>query len=62
LRKGASRDYRELDAWVESLALSEHQDAVFYLAGYNREVVRLRKLLRQRGVAAGQVKAQGFWD
>lgn len=65
LRKGASREYRELDAWVESLAGSwselDLKDTMFYLAGYSREVARLRKLLRQKGIGAGQVKAQGFW-
>jgi NADPH-dependent ferric siderophore reductase len=62
LRKGDSRDYRELDAWLSGFAFSALGNTVFYLAGYGPEVVRLRKLLRQRGAAAGQVKAQGFWN
>ncbi len=59
LEKGASRKYEALDEWVEGSDSFEHRDAVFYLAGYSPEVVRLRKLLRQRGM---QVHAQGFWD
>jgi hypothetical protein len=39
--------------------MEKHRNAVFYLAGYSREVVRLRRLLKQRGV---QVRAQGFWN
>ncbi|MBS1664943.1 MAG: siderophore-interacting protein [Bacteroidetes bacterium] len=59
LRKGASRNYGELEGWLEDHAFSEQQDAVFYLAGYSPEVGRLRKLLRKKGV---QVVARGFWD
>jgi NADPH-dependent ferric siderophore reductase len=59
LGKGASRKYEALDEWVEGAGNFEHRDAVYYLAGYGPEVVRLRKLLKKRGM---QVKAQGFWD
>jgi len=59
LGKGASRKYEALDEWVEGACNFEHRDAVYYLAGYGPEVVRLRKLLKKRGM---QVKAQGFWD
>ncbi len=55
LGKDASRRYTALDEWVVSKG---HDDAVYYLAGYSPEVVRLRKLLRQQGM---QVQAQGFW-
>jgi NADPH-dependent ferric siderophore reductase len=61
LRKAAG-DYQELDHWVEQWEPREHPDAVFYLAGYIPSVVRLRKLLRRKGVARGRVKAEGFWD
>jgi len=59
LRKRSSKDYGELEEWIAGLSYEKHKDAVFYLAGYNREVVRLRRMLKQRGV---QVKAQGFWN
>ena len=59
LGKGASRKYEALDEWVAGLDGKGHDDAVYYLAGYSPEVVRLRKLLRKRGM---QVQAQGFWD
>jgi NADPH-dependent ferric siderophore reductase len=62
LRKGDDRDYGELEEWLGRLDLPQDRDTVFYLAGYSPEVVRLRKLLRQRGFSSGQVKAQGFWD
>lgn len=62
LRKDGVADYRQLDHWVEGLDLSEHPDVVFYLAGYIPSVVRLRKLLRRKGVGKRQVMAQGFWD
>jgi NADPH-dependent ferric siderophore reductase len=61
LRKTAG-DYRELDRWVEGWDVSVHPDAVFYLAGHIPSVVRLRKILRRKGVARRQVMAQGFWD
>jgi len=59
LRKTSSKDYLELEEWVTGLSFEKHKDAVFYLAGYDREVVRLRRMLKQRGM---QVKAQGFWN
>jgi NADPH-dependent ferric siderophore reductase len=62
LEKNEVLDYCELDRWVENFALREHPDAVFYLAGYIPSVVRLRKLLRRKGVARGRVMAEGFWD
>ena len=62
LEKGTSRNYKELDCWLMGLTSPQRQDRVFYLAGYSPEVVRLRKLLRQKGVNPGQVKALGFWD
>lgn len=61
LRKSAG-DYQELDHWVEAWEPREHPDAVFYLAGYIPSVVRLRKLLRRKGIAKGRVMAEGFWD
>jgi len=62
LRKSGVADYRELDQWVEAWDVSGHPDAVFYLAGHIPSVVRLRKLLRRKGVGKRQVMAQGFWD
>ncbi|GGA91856.1 siderophore-interacting protein [Puia dinghuensis] len=62
LHKGGARDCQELDHWVEYWEPQEHPDAVFYLAGYIPSVVRLRKLLRRKGVAGRQVRTQGFWD
>jgi NADPH-dependent ferric siderophore reductase len=62
LPKGAASGYRELDRWVEQWVPQDHPDAVFYLAGYIPSVLRLRKLLRRKGVAGGKVQAQGFWD
>lgn len=59
LGKASMRDYDGLDEWVLHLDFSGQRETVFYVAGYNPEVVRLRKLLRQMGM---QVKAQGFWD
>jgi len=61
LRKSEG-DYLELDRWVEQWEPREHPDAVFYLAGYIPSVVRLRKLLRRKGIARGRVMAEGFWD
>jgi NADPH-dependent ferric siderophore reductase len=55
-------DRRELENWVEGWELREHPDAVFYLAGHIPSVVRLRKLLRQKGYDRRQVLTQGFWD
>lgn len=55
-------DCRELDRWVEEWEPRDHPDAVFYLAGHIPSVLRLRKLLRRKGVARSQVQAQGFWD
>jgi NADPH-dependent ferric siderophore reductase len=59
LGKASLREYGRLKEWVSRLNFSEHRDSIFYLAGYSPEMVRLRKLLRQRGM---QVQAQGFWD
>jgi len=55
-------ELQELDHWVERWEPREHPDAVFYLAGYIPSVVRLRKLLRRKGVERGRVMAEGFWD
>jgi hypothetical protein len=30
--------------------------------GYIPAVIRLRKLLRRKGIGGSQVQAQGFWD
>lgn len=60
--KDAVGNYRELDEWVEGWEPREHPDAVFYIAGYIPAVVRLRRLLRRKGVAGRQIQAQGFWD
>lgn len=62
LRKHRDGDYRELGDWVDALDVREHADTVFYLAGYIPGVVDLRRRLRRKGFAGGQVKTQGFWD
>jgi len=62
LEKGTTRNYKELDCWLMGLSLPLREDTVFYLAGYSPEIGRLRRLLRQKGVNPGQVKARGFWD
>jgi NADPH-dependent ferric siderophore reductase len=38
------------------------EQSVFYLAGNQSMVIQLRKILRQRGYASSQIKAQGFWS
>ena len=62
LRKNGDNDYRELGDWVDALDIRDHADTVFYLAGYIPGVVDLRRRLRRKGFAGGQVKTQGFWD
>jgi NADPH-dependent ferric siderophore reductase len=62
LKKGEARDYGKLEEWIGGLDILRYRDAMFYLAGNSREVVRLRRLLRQMGVSPGRVKAQGFWN
>ena len=61
VRKDAAAGYEALGRWVEGLTLSDHPDAVFYLAGQHSAVSGLRKLLRQRGYAREQVMVKGFW-
>jgi NADPH-dependent ferric siderophore reductase len=56
------QDHRELGGYIDGLKVSDHRDTVFYLAGHTPSVVFLRRLLREKGFAGGQVKAQGFWD
>jgi hypothetical protein len=62
LRKRNDSDYRELGDWVDALDVRDHADTIFYLAGYIPGVVDLRRRLRRKGFAGGQIKAQGFWD
>ena len=62
LHKNDGRGYRELEEWLGGLSFSEHRDAMFYVAGYSPAVGRIRKLLKQKGFAGNQVKAQGFWN
>jgi NADPH-dependent ferric siderophore reductase len=62
MRKHGDGDYRELGDWVDALDVPDHADTVFYLAGYIPGVADLRRRLRRKGFAGGQVKAQGFWD
>lgn len=62
LHKEAAGDYQPLEQWVEHWDAQAHPNAVFYLAGYIPSVVRLRKLLRRKGVGGRRVQAQGFWD
>ena len=62
LQKRHTHDQHELSGWIEGVKLSDHSDTVFYLAGHIPSIIRMRKLLRQRGFAASQVQAQGFWD
>jgi len=59
-KEGAGR-YGELEKWADELK-TDGQDTVFYLAGYSPAVVRLRKLLKGKGVAGSQIRCQGFWD
>ena len=61
LDKEDSGPYRRLEEWAGDLQTDTH-DTVFYLAGYSPAVVRLRKLLKGKGYAAGQIRSQGFWD
>ena len=62
LQKQYAHDHHELSGWIEGLKTSDHSDTTFYLAGHIPSVIRMRRLLRQRGVADRQVQAQGFWD
>lgn len=62
LRKRADGDYRELGDWVDAVDTRDHAETVFYLAGYIPGVLDLRRRLRRKGFAPGQVKTQGFWD
>ena len=61
LQKSGDGDYSELDHWVDALDPGDHADTMFYLAGYGPGVHGLRKLLRRKGIAGSQVRAQGFW-
>lgn len=51
-----------LGGWLEKLEVREHQDTIFYLAGHSPTVAGLRRLLRQKGIAAGRVRVNGFWN
>ncbi len=53
--------HHSLTAWL--LQQTYHlQNTVFYLAGNNTMIVQMRKLLRQQGYSANQIRAQGFWS
>jgi NADPH-dependent ferric siderophore reductase len=70
VNKERGTDSSGLEAWVgQYIKTGKYQDAsgrlpdtVFYLAGNVPAMVRLRKILRQKGCANGQVRVQGFWD
>jgi NADPH-dependent ferric siderophore reductase len=62
IQKRHAHDHHELSGWIEGLKISDHSDTTFYLAGHLPSIIRIRKLLRERGFAGGQVQAQGFWD
>ncbi|MFT4155518.1 SIP domain-containing protein [Parafilimonas sp.] len=55
----ATNNYAALKAWTEKLNV--HNDCTFYIAGNARLVVQLRNALKEKGFAANQIKAQGFW-
>jgi NADPH-dependent ferric siderophore reductase len=55
-------DYAALENWTDDYPVNGLSDTIFYLAGYVPSMVRLRKILRQKGCAGSQVKVQGFWD
>lgn len=55
-------DYSALENWIDDYRVDELSDTVFYLAGHIPSMVRLRKMLRQKGCAGSQVRVQGFWD
>ena len=61
VQKDSAVDYGALGRWVEGMAVSEHADSVFYLAGHHPAVSGLRRLLRQKGYGRDQVRVQGFW-
>lgn len=61
VRKDSAVDYEALGRWLEGLAVTDHADMVFYLAGHHPAVSGLRKLLRQKGYGRDQVRVQGFW-
>ena len=52
--------HNSLMEWVLQQGYSL-EGTMFYLAGNNTMVSQLRKLLRQQGYPAGQIKVQGFW-
>lgn len=51
-----------LEAWMSGLEGGQPGETVFYLAGHIPSVVRLRKVLRSRGFAGRQIRAEGFWS
>jgi len=61
LEKTGGGDYGQLGQWVDALDPRDHRETMFYLAGYGPGVDGLRKLLRRKGIAGSQVRAQGFW-
>jgi NADPH-dependent ferric siderophore reductase len=62
VNKRYGTDYIGLETWIDDHTMTDPSDTIFYLAGYIPAMMRLRKMLRQKGYANGQVKVQGFWD
>lgn len=62
LDKDDSGHSRAMEDWVAALDGGEGDDTVFYVAGYIPAVMRLRKLLKEKGYGGRQVRCQGFWN
>lgn len=62
LDKKSPGHYTAMEEWVSGLEVGDHDETVFYLAGYIPAVTRLRKILREKGYHRSQVRCQGFWD
>jgi NADPH-dependent ferric siderophore reductase len=62
LNKARSGEYYELEDWVMESVLADPSETIFYLAGHIPAMLRIRNLLKERGIGRGQVKMQGFWN
>lgn len=41
--------------------LEDKENCIFYIVGYAKMVVSLRKYLKSKGIAGEQIKSKGFW-
>lgn len=55
--------YTEVNQKAEQFiqSLDDKENCMFYIVGYAKMVVSLRKYLRLQGIAGEQIKSKGFW-